>query len=376
MAPTQDALYARASTPTSPGRSATCPSGSGRSTSTGCTRTSASSSRSSSRRCSSATCRARRRVLDPFAGSGTTLVQSLESGRDATGVDVAAFNCLLMRGQDGEYNLFALEHELRDSLRRLEAFDASRPPRPSPFLAQWFAPQAAAELALLPLADRRLRARRRPARRARARGSLGAPDDALRPRLPAGAAARPVLVPQAQARPAARSSAPSTSSRRYALDTLARIKEFARVRARGREARVLHGDARSSTARRAVRRRRHLAAVPGPDRLPRAAPLRVRAARPRRPARPRARRRRGGDEPAAIAAYVDGIAACSRTRATRYGRGAPRPDRHQRPPRPLPGDPRARGPAARGSPAPARQPPHRPPRGRVLRGRAGRSRAS
>ena len=36
-------------------------------------------------------------VLDPFGGSGTTLVQSLESGYDATGVDIAAFNCLLMR---------------------------------------------------------------------------------------------------------------------------------------------------------------------------------------------------------------------------------------------------------------------------------------
>src|SRR5687768_18592865 len=37
------------------------------------------------------------RVLDPFAGSGTTLVQCLESGYDAVGVDIAAFNCLLMR---------------------------------------------------------------------------------------------------------------------------------------------------------------------------------------------------------------------------------------------------------------------------------------
>jgi len=35
-------------------------------------------------------------VLDPFAGSGTTLVQALESGLDATGADIAAFNCLLM----------------------------------------------------------------------------------------------------------------------------------------------------------------------------------------------------------------------------------------------------------------------------------------
>jgi hypothetical protein len=35
--------------------------------------------------------------------------------------------------------------------------------------------------------------------------------------------------------------------RRYALDTLSRIKEFARVRARNREATVLHGDARELT---------------------------------------------------------------------------------------------------------------------------------
>src|SRR2546428_639071 len=48
-------------------------------------------------------------VLDPFAGSGTTLVQSLESGYQATGVDVAAFNCLLMRVKTTRYNVFVLE---------------------------------------------------------------------------------------------------------------------------------------------------------------------------------------------------------------------------------------------------------------------------
>ncbi|MDX6386378.1 MAG: hypothetical protein QOD85_180, partial [Gaiellaceae bacterium] len=40
---------------------------------------------------------ARGRVLDPFAGSGTTLVQALESGLHSVGVDIAAFNCLLMQ---------------------------------------------------------------------------------------------------------------------------------------------------------------------------------------------------------------------------------------------------------------------------------------
>ncbi len=98
-------------------------------------------------------------VLDPFAGSGTTLVQSLESGRDATGVDVAAFNCLLMRVKTAEYNLFALESELRDSLRRLEAFDGARPPRPNAVRGRVVRAESRGRARLLPLADRGLRAR-------------------------------------------------------------------------------------------------------------------------------------------------------------------------------------------------------------------------
>src|SRR5205814_10249927 len=58
------------------------------------------------------------RVLDPFAGSGTTLVQALESGHDSTGIDIAAFNCLLMGVKTRQYNLFSLEHDLRDALAR------------------------------------------------------------------------------------------------------------------------------------------------------------------------------------------------------------------------------------------------------------------
>src|SRR5205814_1224337 len=81
------------------------------------------------------------RVLDPFAGSGTTLVQALESGLDATGVDIAAFNCLLMGVKTGEYNLFALEQEVRESLEREGSGS-----EPSEYLARWYAPRAAGEL--------------------------------------------------------------------------------------------------------------------------------------------------------------------------------------------------------------------------------------
>ena len=84
------------------------------------------------------------RILDPFAGSGTTLVQSLESGHDATGIDVAAFNCLLVRVKTARYNEFVLESEIRDVLARFGHVRCQAPD--DGYIGQWFAPQAAAEL--------------------------------------------------------------------------------------------------------------------------------------------------------------------------------------------------------------------------------------
>src|SRR3954452_5424549 len=83
-------------------------------------------------------------VLDPFAGSGTTLVQCLESGYDATGVDVAAFNCLLMRVKSARYNEFVLESEVRDALGRLA--HVGRPPPANGYIGRWFARRAASQL--------------------------------------------------------------------------------------------------------------------------------------------------------------------------------------------------------------------------------------
>src|SRR5580765_654155 len=70
-------------------------------------------------------------VLDPFAGSGTTLVQSLETGLDATGVDVAAFNCLLMQVKTRAYNPFVLEQDLRAAHARAGETSSERT---SPFV--------------------------------------------------------------------------------------------------------------------------------------------------------------------------------------------------------------------------------------------------
>src|SRR5215467_5753609 len=85
------------------------------------------------------------RVLDPFAGSGTTLVQALESGLDSVGVDIAAFNCLLMDVKTRKHNVFVLEHELRDALACFDRGEGERGDA-SPYISEWFAPQARDDL--------------------------------------------------------------------------------------------------------------------------------------------------------------------------------------------------------------------------------------
>src|SRR5947199_7982500 len=80
-------------------------------------------------------------VLDPFAGSGTTLVQALESGVDATGVDIAAFNCLLMRVKTAQYDLGELGEELRDVAARVDSLPR-RGARTSGYVRRWYEPRA------------------------------------------------------------------------------------------------------------------------------------------------------------------------------------------------------------------------------------------
>ncbi len=180
-------------------------------------------------------------VLDPFAGSGTTLVQALESGFDATGVDIAAFNCLLMRVKTQRYNLFVLERELRDVVSRLESLKTRA--KPSPYVRDWFAPGAARELlafqeviheyehgdVLRVILARAARSARRTTH-----------FDLDFPRVPQ---TEPYWCHKhkRECRPVEKAL---PFLRRYTLDTLARIKTFARVRAKGRDATIFHGDAR------------------------------------------------------------------------------------------------------------------------------------
>jgi len=52
-------------------------------------------------------------ILDPFAGSGTTLVQAHEMGIHAIGIDVSHFNCMIAETKLLDYDLPVLENEVK-----------------------------------------------------------------------------------------------------------------------------------------------------------------------------------------------------------------------------------------------------------------------
>ena len=222
------------------------------------------------------------RVLDPRR-LRDDVVQALESGYDAVGVDIAAFNALLISVKTREHDLELLAADVGELPQAASANPASG----QRLRRRVVRAAGRRRAASLPLADPGVRELRRPSRRPRPCRPLGAADDALRPRLPARRSRASTGATSTVAR-AARSRAPASSSRHHRHGG---ADHRVRVGAR-------RGDARrsSSTATRVSwARRPHdgviVAALPGPDRLPRAAPVRLRAARARRP--PRAGARRG-----------------------------------------------------------------------------------
>ncbi len=52
-------------------------------------------------------------VLDPFSGSGTTLVQAQEMGMHSIGIDVSHFNCMIADTKISDYDFYSLENEIR-----------------------------------------------------------------------------------------------------------------------------------------------------------------------------------------------------------------------------------------------------------------------
>jgi DNA modification methylase len=82
-------------------------------------------------------------VWDPFAGSGTTLVEANAFGARVAGCDVSAFNCLLMRAKTGIYDPAGLLSDVVLFSHRGENTKARRPGR---YMRRWYAPRSVTEL--------------------------------------------------------------------------------------------------------------------------------------------------------------------------------------------------------------------------------------
>jgi hypothetical protein len=177
-------------------------------------------------------------VWDPFAGSGTTLVEANAFGARGAGCDISAFNCLLTRVKTASYEPAAL---LADAVR-LAARGREAVPATSPYLEHWFASRSVREL--VEFRERIARTEypdlwrvvlSRAARSAR----LARHDDLDFPKEPVRAdyfchKHRRVCRPVGEA---------EKFLRRYVRDAVQRVQEFADVRA-GFDATVIHGDAR------------------------------------------------------------------------------------------------------------------------------------
>ena len=59
-------------------------------------------------------------IIDPFVGSGTTLVQANELGINSIGYDISAFNVLLSRAKTAVYDIDKVKGEILDILRLVE----------------------------------------------------------------------------------------------------------------------------------------------------------------------------------------------------------------------------------------------------------------
>ncbi|MHA2296701.1 MAG: DNA methyltransferase [Candidatus Hodarchaeales archaeon] len=58
-------------------------------------------------------------ILDPFMGSGTTIIESNVKGVNSIGIDVSEFNCIMVKVKVKHYDLKKVEFELTDILKRV-----------------------------------------------------------------------------------------------------------------------------------------------------------------------------------------------------------------------------------------------------------------
>ncbi len=61
-------------------------------------------------------------ILDPFMGSGTTLIEANVLGMHSAGVEISLFNCLIADIKTRKYNISAVEKEIKDILFKTKEY--------------------------------------------------------------------------------------------------------------------------------------------------------------------------------------------------------------------------------------------------------------
>jgi hypothetical protein len=95
-------------------------------------------------------------ILDPFAGSGTTLVQANELGINSIGFDISIFNTILCKAKTAKYDLEKVKKEILDILEKVKqepeiqskqlALWEKQGSYHSDYLKKWFAEKTLEEL--------------------------------------------------------------------------------------------------------------------------------------------------------------------------------------------------------------------------------------
>jgi DNA modification methylase len=197
-------------------------------------------------------------VLDPFCGSGTTLVQANELGINSIGYDVSAFNVMLCQVKTDKYDLVKVRQEVLDILEKSRLATQRRNDNPilwddslieeahlteeNGYLKEWFAPQALNELLIF----RNLIPNYSYQSLLKVILSRSARSSRLTTHFDLDFPKRPQTEPY-HCYKHSRTCAPTTDAfqflKRYGLDSVKRIEEFASKRTDA-SVEVVHGDSR------------------------------------------------------------------------------------------------------------------------------------